>query len=256
MATKQQVKGKKNKMSLDEIMQQERENKRLNKIAELEEEQRKFLIEEAERKRVAIENRGYEDVPLFQMGESKEDRQIILAKGIRTECAKFAELFVWNKRNVIKECNIVGELKALFEPFYLNYIKGKYQQHSSDWFETNGKDASSLESYREWYIWYEKISRAPQYNILWRFLKQVTFEKCLYALSVSSGTYITPFKSHEKVFGEEFFNSGFLKVVSMKQMGDQAKLIWMSDDINNYRGSRYCFIEYQTLRNENEYYSD
>jgi hypothetical protein len=256
MTTKQQLKGKKNKMSLDEIIEHERETKRLTKIAEAEEQQRKFVIEEEERKRVAIENRGYEDVPLLQMGENKEDRQIILAKGIRAECAKFAELFVWNKRDVIKECKIVGDLKALFEPFYLNYIKVKYQQHSSDWFETNGKDASMMQSYREWYIWYEKISRAPQYNILWRFLKQVTFEKCLYALSVSSGTYITSFKSQEKVFGEELFKSGFLKVVNMKQMGDQAKLIWMPDDINNYKGSRYCFIEYKTPRDENEYYSD
>lgn len=247
---------KKNKMSLEEIIEKERETKRLKKIAELEAEQRKFVIEEAERKRVAIENRGYEDVPLFQMGENTEDRQIILAKGIRSECAKFAELFVWNKRDVIKECKTVGALKALCEPFYLNYIKDKYQQQSSDWFETNGKDVSMMQSYREWYIWYEKNTRCPQYNGLWRFLKQVTFEKCLYALSVSSGTYITSFKSHEKILGEEFFNSGFLKVVNMKQMGDQAKLIWISDDINNYRGSRYCFIEYQTLRDENEYYSD
>lgn len=167
---------------------------------------------------------------------------ICLPKGISNITADFAERFVWNNRRsalasdpatasfAVEDCKTVGELKAVFDAFLLNHInEPQYTHWVNDihkWCDANAMQ-HSLQNYRAWYADYETKNHRPA----WKTLHHLTFEKCLFALSVTSGVFITD--KAKDAYEKDYFKSGFLRVFKLREKGDQAQIVWLTN-IDNY----------------------
>ena len=81
-------------------------------------------------------------------------------------------------------------------------------------------------------------------------MQHTTFEKCLFAMSINSGTFCTTFKSNvpaKDITEKEYFKSGFIRVIKLRELGDQAKIIWGSNIDDYLAAPRIAFRKEQTI---------
>jgi hypothetical protein len=156
--------------------------------------------------------------------------------------ADYAELFVYNCRNDFIELHDVAAFKRRFSLFLrtvVNFKFGfgkKYKTSYNDWAKNSNIVDEDETTYASWVKYMDDNTSNPWMNCMYNFVKQVTSDKCMYALSVASGTFTTSYKS-KLVHLSGLSKSGFLNVIKYKELGNQAPIHWFvsQEEMQTYR---------------------
>jgi hypothetical protein len=93
---------------------------------------------------------------------------------VNERAMKFIELFVKVFPTESQACLTIAEFQSLFKTKYPSYVQSKF---SRLYF------AATYDELQAWVVHAEKTTREPWRNAMWIFLKNVTFENCMAALS-------------------------------------------------------------------------
>jgi hypothetical protein len=177
------------------------------------------------------------DIPINYNGTPK-----YLPLNVHKTTADYAELFVYNYRNDLHELQDVASFKAKFNLFLIGLVnekfgcRKKYKTSYNNWAAVFNLPNEDETTYKQWVDYMEKNNSTPWMNCMYNFVKQVTSDKCMYALSVSSGTFTTNYKSNLlDLLGNA--KSGFLNVIKYKELGNQAPIHWFvtAEEMQSYK---------------------
>jgi len=120
---------------------------------------------------------------------------IATPRNVSARALEFIELAIVNHPEWQTNCLTIGQLKEAFTVAYLAYIEKQYGKSMYDFkqFERvyECPELDRYENIQIWVAYKERMEKEPWLNAFWIFAKNVTFEKCLWALNVQSKAFIT-----------------------------------------------------------------
>jgi hypothetical protein len=158
---------------------------------------------------------------------------MVVPKGVNWRAADFAERFLWQCREKCLSCLTVKALKEVFEPFYVDYLLScygpKYLTAFNIWRGLSGNPEVTYTTLQRWAKDFEKSFENYWYNKTYIFVHHVTFEAVLWALSTAAGAFRTDNVSE--------ITTGFLKVADFKERKEEAPILWVVTDIEEYQST-------------------
>lgn len=103
-----------------------------------------------------------------------DEKILDVPPNVNERAMKFIELFVKVFPTESQACLTIAEFQSLFKTKYPSYVQSKF---SRLYF------AATYDELQAWVVDCEKTMREPWRNAMWIFLKHVTFENCIRALS-------------------------------------------------------------------------
>lgn len=180
-------------------------------------------------------------------------RRLDVPRNVNERSMKFIEKMLANYPEVTTTCKTVGEFKEVFISAYMVYVKKYYTESrvnsSCETFAKFKKSISSVSNENEtlsdqyynlqgWVALEEGeynsaqkeldklgygIHRTPPWiDQLWVFVKNVSFESCLWAINERSNTFEMDTKTGDKI------NTGFVRIIG-SSVSDDSQLIWLTD---------------------------
>jgi hypothetical protein len=138
---------------------------------------------------------------------------------------------------ILSATKTVGEFRTHFDAYYTKCVterfQGKYCNAFNLWRASVGA-TPCLTSLTDWAAHMKATEATPWYNIMYLYISKTAFDSVLWALSIS-GTFRTPYQNLRQKDADDQFLSGFLKVSLKNELGDDAVLTWLVDDITAYR---------------------
>ena len=174
-------------------------------------------------------NRPNADLPPRRVGTAG----MVVPKGVNWRAADFAERFLWQCRDKCMSCLTVKALKDVFEPFYVDYLLNcygpKYLTAFNIWRGLNENPEVTYAILQKWAKDFEKSCENYWFNKTYIFVHHVTFEAVLWALSTAAGAFRTDTVSE--------ITTGFLKVADFKERKEEAPILWVVTDIEEYQST-------------------
>lgn len=97
-----------------------------------------------------------------------------------------------------------------------------------------------------WVAYKERMEKAPWLNAFWIFAKNVTFEKCLWALNVQSNTFITYVLDKDEGEYELDFELKPLAIHGIVRLDGNSQLTWLVN-LYNYKSTPHLQKEKSTV---------
>ena len=196
-----------------------------------------------------------------EAGIAAPRRYLEVPPNVSERAMNYIEEYLVNFPAEATKCRTVGEFKKAFIEAFIPYISQKYktQLNSLDDYEHahNLQDDCRYKTIQAWVAdcdaeYKAEPSRlAPWYNPLWIFAKNVTFEKCLWAMNVVSKTF--EMDTCDSTLGKPY--TGFIAVEG-NPASMSAKINWLQPDLTTYTGlphNRKPFCKQKVKKQEEEY---
>jgi hypothetical protein len=193
----------------------------------------------------------YEEIPSDFIGW-KNYRKLEVPRNVNERSMKYIQWMLVNYPEVTSTCKTVCDFKEVFMGAYIAYVKKNYGEVNVDKASTffanfNGTPNDTFvdqgENLQGWAAYEEGLFKSQQaelqrkgYGInpsppwidqFWIFVKNVSFQSCLWAMNDRSKTFEMETKTGE------MFNTGFVRITGAPY-ADKSTLTWLTD-LTTYR---------------------
>ena len=193
----------------------------------------------------------YEEIPSEFIG-CKNYRNLEVPRNVNERSLKYIQRMLVNYPEVTSTCKTVGDFKEVFMAAYIAYVKKQYREEkvdeaSSFFANFNGTPNETFvqqgENLQGWAAYEEGVFKSQQaelkrkgYGInpsppwidqLWIFIKNVSFQSCLWAMNEKSKSFEMETKTGDA------FNTGFVRITGAPY-ADTSSLTWLTD-LTTYR---------------------
>ena len=178
------------------------------------------------------------------------NKRLDVPHNVSERAMEYVERYLVNFPELTTTCKTVGELKSEFCVAYMRYtLNNKYKDNSTLLLLIDKTEEQQYARLQQWVMDEEASYKArqnqprpyePWRNPLWVFAKNVTFEKCLWAMNIESKTFETLDSSGKT-------NTGFISVEG-NPSNDDSKITWLTD-LSTYQGIEH----YQKVTSKNRY---
>jgi len=194
----------------------------------------------------------YEEIP-SEFIDWKNYRKLAVPLNVNKRSLKYIQRMLVNYPEVTSTCKTVGDFKEVFMAAYMAYVKKYYREEKVDeasafFAKFNGTQNDTFiqqgENLQGWAAYEEGLFNSQQaetkrkgYGInpsppwidqLWIFVKNVSFQSCLWAMNEKSKTFEMETKTGDN------FNTGFVRIIGAPY-ADKSTLVWLTD-LTTYRG--------------------
>jgi hypothetical protein len=170
-------------------------------------------------------------------------------RNVSARALEFIELAIVNHPEWQTNCLTIGLLKEAFTAAYLAYIEKQYGKSMYDFkqFERvyECPELDRYENIQIWVAYKERMEKEPWLNAFWIFAKNVTFEKCLWALNVQSNTFITYVLDKDAVEYELDFELKPQAIHGIVRLDGNSQLTWLVN-LYNYKSTPHLQKEKST----------
>jgi len=223
---------------------------RMAQKAKQEKEYAEFFTREKGHWAKEVETR-YEEIPSEFIGW-KNYRKLEVPRNVNERSLKYIQWMLVNYPEVTSTCKTVGEFKEVFMSAYMAYVKKHYRESKVDeasafFANFNGTPNETFvqqgENLQGWAAYEEGVFKSQQaelkrkgYGInpsppwldqFWIFIKNVSFQSCLWAMNEKSKTFEMETKTGDA------FNTGFVRITGAPY-ADTSTLMWLTD-LTTYR---------------------